>query len=91
VHSKSFDDMYETLSAQVKRAVLDYVQKISDPVNGTIGDTKQTIRQDSDGYPKAPESLQWDKVTKADLEPLFRSYITQHYRESSVRWPAADC
>ena len=33
-----------------------------------------------DGYLVAPRTQSWGKVTKADLEPIYRMYITQHYR-----------
>jgi hypothetical protein len=36
----------------------------------------------SDGYPLAPSPASLEKLKKADLEKLYRSYITIHYRKS---------
>lgn len=43
-------------------------------------DMHGTLEINPDGYPVAPRTQSWRKVTKADIEPLYRMYITQHYR-----------
>lgn len=84
LHSKSFEDMYEDLENEMKRAVLEYIKTIRNPATGTgTGTDGPTIKVDPDGFPLLPESIQWDKTTKDDLEQLYRSYITMHYRESA--------
>lgn len=82
-----FDVMYPEKAKEIKRMVNEYVKvlrrdhfiNIQDPNNGV---QKPTITIDETGYPVAPRPQSWTKVTKADLEPLYRFYITQHYRTS---------
>jgi hypothetical protein len=84
VHAKSFEDHYEDLANEMKRALLEYIKTIRNPTTGTgSGTNGPTISVDPDGFPLLPESIQWTKSTKDDLEKLYRSYITMHYRESA--------
>jgi hypothetical protein len=41
--------------------------------------TGLSISSDPDGFPIVPNPASWDKVTKDELERLYRSYIGQHY------------
>ena len=53
------------------------------PSNGNI-----TIELDTDGFPIVPRPPSWDKITKEELEKLYRTYITQHYRMFISDMPA---
>ncbi|KAF8811080.1 hypothetical protein BYT27DRAFT_7253210 [Phlegmacium glaucopus] len=46
----------------------------------TAGAHTVTMQLDPNGFPIAPTVASWNSVSKEDLEPLYRMYITQHYR-----------
>jgi len=86
VASKSFEDTYEHKARDMKRTLLEYVKtlRVARTGVGPAGgpDTEwTTIRQDPCGFPMAPCPPSWEKVTKEDLEPIYRMYLTQHYRK----------
>lgn len=86
VPCKSFHETYEKKVDEFMRTVMEYVKTVraaarSGSGSGSEpGQTSVTVEVDSDGYPIAPCPTSWDKVTKDDLERLYRLYITQHYR-----------
>lgn len=82
-----FDVMYPDKAKEMKRMVLEYIKllrrdhfassQISDISNGFH---KNTLEIDPSGYPIAPRPQSWEKVKKADIEPIYRLYIAHHYR-----------
>lgn len=86
VASKSFEDTYEDKAKEMKRTVLEYVKTLraaGTRIGPVVGPETAwtTIRQDPRGFPMAPCPPSWDKVTKDELEPIYRMYLTQHYRQ----------
>jgi hypothetical protein len=83
--------MYKDKAMEMKRLVLDYIKVIrrahlNNSQNAgeevTNGIQKDTIQIDSSGFPVAPRPQSWKNITRSDLEPLYRLYLTRHYR----RW-----
>lgn len=99
VPAMAFDMMYPDKAKEMKRVVLDYIKVLrstymeesqnsgDDEPNGF---PRNAIRTDVSGFPLVPRPTAWEKVTKADLEPIYRLYMTKHYRESYnfelLRW-----
>ena len=73
------------------RTVNQYVKKVyAASVSGTgigigtgTGTDPLAIKLDSDGFPIAPSPASWDKITKDQLEKMYRSYLAIHYGLSS--------
>lgn len=93
VHSLSFQDMYGLKKTiELKRIFMEYVKTVraaADTSNGTgtgagdrlvSTDPSLTVRLDPKGFPVAPSPPSWDKVSKDNIERLYRSYVTHHYR-----------
>ena len=78
--------MYEEKISEIQRCLNDYIKTIkvsTRPGAGTgTGQSTPNIITMSDGYPLAPSPASLEKLKKADLEKLYRSYITIHYRKS---------
>jgi hypothetical protein len=82
-----FDVMYPDRATYMKRSVLEYVKALRDAHTtgvdqshaGQAGADTGVLAIDPNGFPVAPRTHSWKKVTKGDLEPLYRCYITQHY------------
>jgi hypothetical protein len=90
VPAMPFDIMYPEKAIEFKRTVLDYIkvlrrahQDISqgDVVDVVNGIERNTLKVDATGFPLAPRPQSWTKVTRADVEPIFRLYMTRHYRK----------
>ena len=84
-----FDVMYPDKAKEMKRMVLDYIKVLrrdhfSNPQlagnNMDNGLQRNVLKIDPTGYPVAPRPQSWTKVTRADLEPIYRLYIARHYR-----------
>lgn len=71
------------------RTVKEYVESVKSsagPGPGTqSGTDKLVINKDPEGYPIAPRPSTWEKITKDDIEKLYRMYITIHYRRFICR------
>ncbi|KAF8802326.1 hypothetical protein BYT27DRAFT_7112582 [Phlegmacium glaucopus] len=83
IHSKAFEDIYEDKSQEMKRTVLEYIKTLQAAKAGPGAVLPQevlTIQLDPDRFPIAPRPASWSAVSKDDLEPMYRVYITQHYR-----------
>ena len=85
VTSKSFEETYEDKAKELKRTLLEYVKTLMVLTNNAgagagATSTGSGILFDADGYPIAPTVFS-DKTTKDEMEHLYHSYITQHYRE----------
>ena len=89
VPSNSFEETHEDRATDMKHMVLDYIKTLqaicltgAGTGPGGVGTSHGTIiHWDQDGFPLIPSSVSWDKVSKEDLEAMYRSYITQHYRK----------
>jgi hypothetical protein len=91
VPATPFDVMYPDKAKEMKRMVLDYIkvlrrahfsntQMAGDDI--TNGLQRDTLQIDESGFPLAPWPQSWIKVTKAEIEPIYRLYIARHYRMS---------
>jgi hypothetical protein len=87
-----FDIMYPDKAKEMKRMVLEYIKilrrdhfSVAD-VDTSNGLQRDTLQIDATGFPIAPRPLTWTKVTKAELEPIFRLYMKRHYRMSYFFW-----
>jgi len=85
-----FDVMFPDKAKQMKRMMLDYIkilrrahidasQDAGDDI--TNGIQRNYLQIDESGFPIGPRPISWVKVTRADLEPIYRLYVTKHYRE----------
>lgn len=83
--------MYPEKAIEMKRTVLDYIkllrrtyQDISQNTNADVvnGIDQLTLKIDSTGYPLAPRPQSWTKVTRAEVEPIYRMYMAKQYRKS---------
>lgn len=45
-----------------------------------VGTGIPVIQFDSDGFPIVP-ATSWNKISKEDLEKIYRTYLTTHYRQ----------
>lgn len=85
-----YDVMFEDKAVEMKRNILEYIQILRKAhINNTEspaeefinGIQRNTLQIDESGFPLAPRPESWKKVTKAELEPIFRLYIARHYRK----------
>lgn len=88
-----FDVMYSDKAKEIKRMVLDYIKTLrsahisnSQNANGEIenGPQQNALQIDEKGFPIAPRPHSGSKITKADLETIYRLYIARHYRTSYI-------
>lgn len=88
VPAVQFELMYLEKATEMKKMVVDYVKILRrDHFSNSQAaeDTeKKVLETDENGYPVGPQlhSCQWSKVTKAELEQMYRLYISRHYRKS---------
>jgi hypothetical protein len=68
------------------RTVNQYIKTVRAGIGGAgtrtgagIGNDHLEIKIDSDGFPIAPSPPSWDKITKDQLEKMYRSYLSHHY------------
>jgi hypothetical protein len=93
VTCESFEDIFVEKAKEFKRLVMEYVKIVrgaSEAGSGSgtgSGNPSLTVQLDPKGFPIVPSPSSWDKLTKDDLEKLYRSYITQHYRMSIQYMP----
>lgn len=81
--------MFPEKAKEYKRDLLNYIEMLHKqfvgpctPTNNTGNTgTPGTLEIHSSGYPVAPRTGTWKKVTRNDLEPIYRMYITEHYRK----------
>ena len=80
---KSFVEIYTDKISDIQRSLHDYIKTFKAGVQGRSSTSTSTsvtnINLDPNGYPLAPPPGSLDKITKLDLEKLYRTYITQHY------------
>lgn len=90
VPAMPFDVMYPDKAKEMKRMLLEYIKVLRSAHIGNIqnggdnlvnGIQRNSLKIDSSGFPVAPRPINWSNVTKADLEPIYRLYITRHYRK----------
>lgn len=84
-----FDVMYTDKSTELKRMVLDYIKNIRRDYFSNLqanedvesnGFKKNTLDINEAGFPLAPRPHSWTMVKRADLEGLYKLYITRSYR-----------
>jgi len=89
VPAQAFDVMYPEKAKDMKKMVLAYIKVLrTTHFNENEDSSKEMkngmqrdiLQMDEDGFPVAPQPHSWTIVTKADIEPLYRLYITRHYR-----------
>jgi hypothetical protein len=90
VPAQPFDVLYPEKSKEMKRVVLAYIKLLrgvhfnnTDDAGDEItnGMERNTLQMDESGFPIAPKPHSWTKVTKPDIEPIYRLYIARHYRK----------
>jgi hypothetical protein len=84
ISSKNFEETYQEKVNEMKRTFLEYVKTLKNFVSsagaGSGYSTGQyCITMDPQGFPILPLPESWDKISKEELERLYRVYITQHY------------
>jgi hypothetical protein len=91
VPAMPFDIMFPDKAKEMKRMVLEYIKVLrrahftsSHNTGNEIanGIQKNTLQIDESGFPVAPRPHSWAKVKRDDLEPVYRLYMTRHYRKS---------
>ncbi|KAF8805301.1 hypothetical protein BYT27DRAFT_7258411 [Phlegmacium glaucopus] len=75
---------------EIKRTIFEYVKTLcaqkSRCAGAGAGPTSQDILAvniDAEGFPVAPSPVSWEKISKDDLERMYRTYMTLHYRLAS--------
>jgi hypothetical protein len=86
VSSKSFEATYDDKVEDMKRTFLDYIKTLEKGVSGAgagagASPNSLQVQLNPEGFPIIPSPASWDKITKDDLERLYRHYITIHYRK----------
>jgi hypothetical protein len=79
--------MHEAKATDIMRSVHDYIKTVEGSARAGSGagagagsrNKNITIELNPDGYPIAPTPPSWDKITKIDLEKLYRTYLGIHY------------
>lgn len=92
VQATNFEHTYLDKSEEMKRALLEYVKTlraIGSTLNAGTGTgagihtnitTGQLhIQLNPKGFPIAPCPDSWEKISKDNIEQLYRSYMTLHY------------
>jgi len=76
--------MHQEKAEDIIRTVFEYITTVEASRHAGSGAGHQkntlTIEVNPDGFPIAPCPPSWDKISKKDLEKLYRTYITLHYR-----------
>jgi hypothetical protein len=89
---KSFTEMYEDRVSEIMRTFHEYIATVKASgragagAGAGAGQGKRTIQLNSEGYPIAPSITSREKLSKSDLENLYRSYITFQYR-TFIKFP----
>jgi hypothetical protein len=75
--------MHEDKCEDFMRTVNEYLRTFRDNASAGAGDTSGkrnvSFELDSDGFPILPRTS-WNKISKENLEKIYRTYITTHYR-----------
>lgn len=92
VPAMPFEVMYKDKATEMKRLVFDYIKTLRRQHLGDISEApaeidgfqKDTLKIHESGFPLAPQPTSWKKITRGDLEVIYRLYVTRHYREFIV-------
>jgi hypothetical protein len=86
ITSRGFEDEHPDEVTKMQRMILVYVKSLLALKSGRAGagynaaeSAGPNIQVDAEGFPQAPSVAGLDKLTKDDLERLYRGYITDHY------------
>ena len=83
IPSKSFNDTNEAKTNEIILLLSEYIQTLKGSRRagraGAGTGIQTNIDMDPDGYPILPTIATWNKISKADLETMYRSYITIQY------------
>jgi len=82
IPSKSFKDTNEAKTNEIILHLSEYIQTLKGRRRAGAGagtGIQTNIDMDPDGYPILPTIATWNKISKADLETMYRSYITIQY------------
>ena len=77
ISSKNFEETYQDKAEDMKRTFLEYVKTLKNIISSAGAGTGITM--DPDGFLILPLPESWEKLSKEELERLYRVYITQHY------------
>lgn len=91
---RSFKQMNEDKATDIMRTIHEYIKTVQATIRSGAGtgagagpaNATHEIATDPEGFPIVPSPPSWDKMTKAELEILYRQYITLHYRMSVIFW-----
>ena len=85
-----FEVMYPDKAKDFKRTLSEYLKELlrvksrrpgQSVADNSSAELHGSVEIDPSGYPIAPRPQSWTKVPRTVLEPLYRSYITKHYRK----------
>jgi hypothetical protein len=76
--------MHGERADEIMRTIHEYIRTVKASARtgartGTLSGNRNIIELDPDGFPRAPSPGSWENIRKAELEKLFRSYVTHHY------------
>ena len=72
--------MHKDATKDILRTVLQYIKQVRNVTGSGPDPDPLAINLDSEGFPIIPKpDSSWTKVTKGNLEKLYRSYLTHHY------------
>ena len=80
VPCKSFTEMHLDKAKDILQMVNECIKTVRASAGAGAGNGNLTIESDPDGFPIVPSPPNWDKISKDDLERLYPTYLTQHYR-----------
>ena len=71
--------MHDSKATEIMRTVHEYIKTVGAGA-GSAGQQTLNIELDPNGHPIALSPSSWDKITKGNLEILYRTYMTLQYR-----------
>ena len=88
IPSKTFCEMHPEKAKDILRLINEYIKTVRSSAGigsgsgagAGSGRNNLNIELDPNGFPIVPSIPSWDKISKEELEKLYRNYITQHYR-----------
>lgn len=89
---KSFKQMHESKATEIMRSVHEYIKTVKAGARTGAGagsgpgfrNNDITIEFNQDGHPIVPTPPSWDKITKIELEKLYRTYLAIQYGKTNL-------